>query len=217
MQTFGKLGSFWQICKTWQISGGFPISGQHSLLDYCRVLAARSCRDHNLRESQLVDPNIVRTRILRNDLRLARAAREINFVRWKIAYNRLKRNKRYVKVGSRWIYVSKSMERKEFLEANYKKQQIEALQSYLGAQKMHMKLATKHHFDSKYVGELDKYDITHLMNLCKKTEDMYMIFFKSTGLGHELYRVSCLQISNTVICLPCQESVCRGEGLIETS
>uniref|UniRef100_A0A1I7V3C6 Glutaminyl-peptide cyclotransferase n=1 Tax=Caenorhabditis tropicalis TaxID=1561998 RepID=A0A1I7V3C6_9PELO len=169
--------------------GGFPISGQHSFLDYCRLLACRAAREQNIRESQLIDPSIVRSRIYRHDLRKLREMRESTVLRWKVAYSRLNRDKKFVKIAGKWVFVSKRMKQNGFLKRQLQIDQRKAIQRYTEAIKMFLKLKTKSRYDTKYLKDLDKYDVSYLLNLGREKQNMHMIFFKSVGLGHELFKV----------------------------
>ncbi|CAO4371721.1 unnamed protein product [Caenorhabditis nigoni] len=168
--------------------GGTPISGHFSFLDYCRILASRSYREQNAQLGQLVQPSTIRDRIIRHDLRQVREARESNILKWKIAYHRLNRNKKFVKIGGKWVYVSRNMERNGFLDRNLRIQNSRAIQRYTDAQKMVLHLRTKFHFDKKWMADFDKYDINELMSMLEKRKDKFMIFFKASGLAHHLFR-----------------------------
>ncbi|CAI2348874.1 unnamed protein product [Caenorhabditis sp. 36 PRJEB53466] len=160
------------------------VSGEHSLLDYCRLRAARSYRDQLLRESQIIDPQVIRARIVRHDLRLKREIREFEYLRWRLAAKKVKHNRRFVKLNDKWVFVTNDKLRKNWLTRSQKLLLQLGIQRARETEKMHLEMVTKSHFDTAYMDNFDKYDVAHLMGQCFQTHDMHMMFFNATVLGH---------------------------------
>ncbi|CAL2037652.1 unnamed protein product [Caenorhabditis brenneri] len=169
---------------------GIPITGQHSFIDYCRLLAAYAFRDQNVKESNLIDPRLVATRILRHDLRLIREDRQPDVQFWNYMNNRVNPDERFVKILGKWVYISNRMDRDGFVDRQLPILERMAIQRYTDELKMNLKLRTKSRWEPKYTHLFDKWDIAHLMTLGSYKTDMHMIFFNSVGLGHELFQVT---------------------------
>uniref|UniRef100_A0A8R1DQ23 SER_THR_PHOSPHATASE domain-containing protein n=1 Tax=Caenorhabditis japonica TaxID=281687 RepID=A0A8R1DQ23_CAEJA len=170
-------------------TGGYPVTGQHTLLDYSRLLTARLYREEVFRKADIIDIRVLHARLQRFSLRQMREARSPIRRRWQREYRKLPRHQKFLRINSEWVYMGAKMHRKKFLYVNYAYQEYLAAEKLNSQTKMHLQCETSAHYDGTFLPLLDECEIQYLVNLGVPEDNYYVIMFEAADIGHHATKI----------------------------